>query len=498
MSAATAVLPDALYRAASVRRLDRAAIDDAGIPGVTLMQRAGEAAWLVLRRRWPAARRIAVMCGAGNNGGDGYVIARLAHADGCEVQLVQVGDVRRLGPDAALHARAAADAGLAPRALDAAALGGLDVVVDALLGIGLDREVGGDYRRAIDAIDAARVPVLAVDVPSGLNADTGMPMGAAVVAAATVTFIGVKQGLLTGRAADHRGELWFADLDVPAQVYGRVAADARVADLARERSALAPRARSGHKGDHGHVLVIGGDLGYAGAARMSAQAAARTGAGLVSLATHPEHAALAAIAQPEIMARGVADRHGLQVLARRATVVALGPGLGTDAWGESLFGAALDLELPLVLDADALNLLARAPLRRDDWVLTPHPGEAARLLGVATAAVQADRFAAAAAIQARYGGVCVLKGAGSLIAAGDGPPAVCVHGNPGMASGGMGDVLTGVIAALRAQRLDASAAARLGVCLHAAAADAAALRDGERGLLATDLFPHLRRLVNGG
>ena len=250
------------------------------------------------------------------------------------------------------------------------------------------------------------------------------------------------------------------------------------------------------------MLVVGGDRGFAGAVRLAAEAAARVGAGLVSVATREVHAAAVSAMRPEVMSRGVEDEASFEALAGRATVVAVGPGLGRGEWGERMFANALDCRSGLlVVDADALNHLAgagRSAPRRDDWVLTPHPGEAARLLGVSTGEVQADRFAAAAAIRRRFGGVCVLKGAGTVVDAGPPRPVgVCVNGNPGMGTGGTGDVLTGVIAGLAAQGAGPAEAAELGVCVHGKAGDLAA-RAGERGLLAGDLVAELRGLVNRG
>ena len=245
------------------------------------------------------------------------------------------------------------------------------------------------------------------------------------------------------------------------------------------------------------MLVIGGNHGFGGAARLAAEAALRVGSGLVSLATRPQHIAAVLASRPEIMAHGVDGPQALQPLLRQATVVAIGPGLGQDDWARGLWAAALDARRPLVVDADALRLLATEPTRREDWVLTPHPGEAAALLGVCNAELNARRLGAAHQLQGRYGGNVVLKGAGSVVAGeGSAPPAVCSDGNPGMASGGMGDVLTGVIAGLLAQGLDLRDAAECGVCLHAAAADVAVAEGGERGLLGTDVIAQLRRLVN--
>lgn len=269
-------------------------------------------------------------------------------------------------------------------------------------------------------------------------------------------------------------------------------------DAAWLRTALpGVRARDAHKGDFGHVLVIGGQPGMSGAARLAGEAALRAGAGLVSVATHPEHASVLNSGRPELMCHAVANAETLKPLLERSTVLAVGPGLGQSEWARGLLVAVWDTDLPMIVDADALNLLAREPMRRDRWILTPHPGEAARLLGCSATEVQADRRTAVRALQARYGGVVVLKGAGTLIA--DGVQCrVCTAGNPGMASGGMGDVLTGVIAGLCAQGMSLSSAAAAGVLVHALAADAAALRDGERGLLASDLLPELRRWVNAG
>ncbi|SFM42993.1 NAD(P)H-hydrate epimerase [Ectothiorhodospira mobilis] len=487
-------LPEALYTADQVRELDRRAIQGHGIPGYTLMQRAGAAALEVLDRMWPRGRVLAVVCGPGNNGGDGYVLARLARAAGWEVRLAAVTDPGALQGDAA---RAWGDwraAGGGVVSLDAA-LEGCDVIVDALLGTGLGRPVEGAMAEAILRINAAGVPVLSLDIPSGLGADTGAVLGRAVRARATVTFIGLKLGLFTGEGREHGGEVHFDALAVPAAVYAGMIPSATRADAA-VLGRLPRRRRSAHKGDFGHVLVVGGAPGMPGAVRMAAEAAARVGAGLVSVATHAGHAALIPLARPEVMAHGVTAPDDLDPLLERATVVAVGPGLGQGDWGRALLQRVLAWEGPRVLDADALNLLAGAPQRRGDWVLTPHPGEAARLLGCTTARVQADRPAAAAALQARYGGVCVLKGSGTLVHDGRGLT-VCTGGNPGMASGGMGDVLTGILAGGMAQGLAATPGetAVLGVCAHARAADMAA-GEGERGLLASDLLNHLRGAVN--
>ncbi len=490
-------LPAALYTAGQVRALDRQAIERFGIPGAELMQRAGAAAFAVARERWPEARRWCVLCGTGNNGGDGFVIARLAAEAGLEVRVIQLGARARIAGDARLHADRWAALERPWRDFDGGLPRDADLLVDALLGTGLDRELGGGYRQAVEAINAHAASVLAVDIPTGLHADRGVVLGTAVRAAVTVSFIGLKLGLFTGDGPECCGEVCFDALEVPATIYASQILSARRIDWARGASRLRPRRRTAHKGDFGHVLVAGGDHGFGGAARLAGEAAARVGAGLVSLATRKRHVPAILAARPELMAHAVKGRKGIRHLLSRATVLVLGPGLGRGRWGDVLYHTGIDWPGPQVIDADALNRLAEQPAApRDDRVLTPHPGEAARLLGCSTAEVQADRFAAIEELRARYGGVVVLKGAGTLVLGPENkPPAVCSDGNPGMASGGMGDVLAGVIGGLIAQGWTPQEAAELGVCLHAAAADRAA-REGERGLLASDLMPYLRNLVN--
>ena len=488
----------ALYTAAQTRELDRTAIEDFGIPGITLMQRAGRAAFELIRSNWAPDSRLAIFCGTGNNGGDGYVIAALAVDRRIPVVVYQLGDPDKIGGDAALARQAALNAGVEVRRFPGDVEFESALVVDAMLGTGLTGDVRGDYIGAIDLINASGCPVLAIDIPSGLCSDSGRKLGAAVVADDTITFIGVKQGLLTGDAPDHVGDLHFAGLGVPDEVYARQVAACRQLTLDELLVLLPGVSATAHKGSFGHALVVGGDRGMAGAAIMAAEAAARCGAGLVSAATRPDNLAGFNARRPEVMAHAVESRGDLETLMDRPTAVAVGPGLGQSAWGEQLLQRVAETDLPLVLDADALNLLAQGrgvAAARGNWILTPHPGEAARLLDTDTATVQRDRFAAARELQARFGGVAVLKGPGTLVADGE-TIALCPYGNPGMASGGMGDVLSGVLVGLLAQGLAPGDAARLGVCLHAVAADLAA-QEGMRGLLATDLLPPLRELMDG-
>ncbi len=487
-------LPAAIYSTESVRRIDRRAIA-AGIAGYTLMQRAGEAALAAALREFPSARRWQVVCGGGNNGGDGYVLARLALARGIDVSAVTLVAPDSLSGDAARAHHDYVSAGGSVIAWSGSLDPRADLLVDAILGSGLSRNLEGAFAEAVKAIKAHQARVLALDVPSGLSSDSGKVLGTAVRADHTITFVGLKAGLFLARAADFTGTLSFAGLDVPPECAQEEVPRMRTADrriIARE---LPARRRSAHKNDFGHLLVIGGGPGMPGAARLAAEGGLRAGAGLVTVATHPANCATVLAGRPELMCHGIANEADLAPLLRRASTVAIGPGLGTDAWATALLEETLRHDLPLVLDADALNLLARSPRSRDDWVLTPHPGEAGRLLGVSAVAVQADRLGALGELERRYGGTVILKGAGTLVSSRHGAPWVCVHGNPGMASPGMGDVLAGVVAGLRAQGLGRESAALVGVTAHALAGDAAAGR-APRGLLASDLLAELRRCLN--
>lgn len=487
-------LPDLVYAAAQVRAMDRHAIDVIGIPGHTLMQRAAEAALALLRQHWPDANRITVLCGSGNNGGDGYVLARLARDSGLAVNTCAVVDPLRLAGDAA---RAYADftaAGGRDTGFQRALLAATDVIVDALLGTGLDRPVEGAMRECIEAVNASGLPVLALDIPSGLDADTGLIQGSAISAARTITFVALKAGLFLGDAWDCVGELAFAGLGIPEAAREAQTPVIRRMDGRLLEATLPKRRGSAHKGDHGRLLIVGG-LAMPGAVRLAGEAALRTGVGLVTIVTDAQGVAPIIAGRPELICNALKSAAELERLLNAADAVVIGPGLGLGRNARDFFGTVTGSGKAIVLDADALTLLAEKPQQRDDWILTPHPGEAARLLGTDAAAIQRDRLGSVRAIAARYGGVCVLKGAGTLVATKDSLPWVCDCGNPGMATAGAGDVLTGIIAALVAGGCELERAAAAGVLLHARAGDRAA-RGGERGLIATDLIEQLRRVVN--
>jgi NAD(P)H-hydrate epimerase len=484
-------LPCSLHSAEQVRQLD-AQLIAAGTPGFELMTRAAHAAWRALRRRWPDAGELTVFAGCGNNAGDGYLIAALAQRAGWRVRVLAVGDPARLAGDAALARDEAVAAGVQVLAWRAD-LPQAGVVVDALLGTGLSGVVREPYAAAIAAINASGLPVLAVDIPSGLHADTGAVLGSVVRAQLTVTFIALKIGLLTGEGPACTGTLQFDDLQGDPDLLAQAPSVAQRLDVG-VLPRLAPRSPTTHKGQCGHVLVVAGDLGMGGAGLLSAESALRAGAGLVSLATRSEHVAAALVRRPEVMTQGMLSANQLLPLAQRADVGVVGPGLGQGAWSLGLLSVMAATEMPQVWDADALNLLAagrcRAPVL---GVITPHPGEAARLLGISTAEVQSDRPDAARQLAARYGLVVVLKGAGSLIAAPDGRLALCDRGHPAMAGAGLGDVLAGLVGALLAQGMQPFEAACLAVWLHAGAGEQLGAQG--RGLAAADLPTTIRLLL---
>ncbi|MEX2123187.1 MAG: NAD(P)H-hydrate dehydratase [Woeseia sp.] len=488
-------LPAEIYSTDGVRRIDRNAIDLAHIEGYTLMTRAARAALELALQSYPRAKRWQVVCGGGNNGGDGYALARLAAAEGIDVTVLALVPPESLRGDAATARRDFVSAGGSVRDRDGEPDAGADLLVDAILGSGLQRRLEGRFAEAVEAICRHPAAILALDIPSGISGDTGEVMGLAVRADRTITFVGLKSGLFLADAPDFVGKLSFAGLDIPAACREAVAPDMCRIDERVIARTLPPRPRNAHKGDFGHLLLVGGGRGMAGAIRLSGEAALRSGAGRVSIATHPGHCSAIAAARPELMCHGIEVAADLRGLLDRVSTVAIGPGLGTDEWARSLLDAVLSSGLPVVVDADGLNLLAENPQQRDTWILTPHPGEAGRLLGSSAGNIQAGRRKSLAELERRYGGTIVLKGAGTLISAAAGPPWLCTSGNPGMAGPGMGDVLTGVIGALLAQGCSFEDAAVAGVEVHARAGDIAAGL-APRGLIASDLLPALRTGVN--
>ncbi len=494
-------LSHSLYTAEQVRRLDAEAINNHRIPGIELMKRAGQAAFDAALKNWPALGQggaLQIFCGAGNNAGDGYIIAALARRRYIPVRVIALRDPELLRGDARKAWEWFKELGGHHELWSSDIEVGGTLLVDALLGTGLNGEVSGDYADVIELINQSGKPVLAVDIPSGLSADTGAELGIAVRADVTVTFIGLKQGLYTCTGPCCCGQVIFSRLKVPEGVYKSQKPSVTLLCEQELSTNVHPRKRDAHKGDHGHLLVVGGDHGMGGAALMTTEAAMRCGVGLVTLATRPEHVIASLVRRPEVMARGISEPEELLPLLDGKTAVVVGPGLGQDFWGKELLKVVLSSDIPLLLDADALNLVSLHPelfSPRKKCVITPHPGEAGRLLKQSVAEISSDRFMAVKSMQVLCGGVAVLKGAGTLIQ-GAKKTSLCSAGNPGMGVAGMGDVLSGVIGGLMAQGHSPEVAASLGVWLHACAGDACAQSGGERGIAATDLIPVIRQKLN--
>ncbi len=488
------MLPEEIYQAHEVREIDRAVIKQHGVPGIVLMRRAGEAAFKQIMARHSRIRHLVVVCGTGNNGGDGYVVARCVRKIGIRVTVLA--SVAPATDDAATAAREYQDHGGAVSEGDDSTFNDADLVVDALFGTGLSRAPQGISAELIRRMNDADCPVVSLDMPSGLHSDTGFAFEPCVKADTTITFIGVKLGLLTGQGRSHAGAIIFEDLNIPIEARRTVKPVARII----QPPLLAKRTCEMHKGDAGHILVVGGDIGMLGAVLLAGEAALRCGSGLVTVAGGAAHLDLPALHCPELM-----SVEALQLpsenIAAGADAVVLGPGLGRSQWSEQVFDRFITIDRPMVVDADGLHWLARASGQshphRSDRILTPHPGEAARLLQCTTAEIQADRPAAAREIVAKFGGICVLKGAGTLVACADGALFLCDKGNPGMATAGMGDVLSGIIGSLLGQGLPVATATTAGVWLHGSAADAAVQNTGQRSLLARDVIHHLAPAITG-
>lgn len=487
-----------VYTTEGIRRIEALAAASHDAPA--LMERAGLAAAELARElAGDSGRPIVIFAGPGNNGGDAFVAARHLKSGWYDVTVTFGGDAQKLPVDARAAFDAWGAAGGETRS-DLPRSGTPSLIIDGLFGIGLERELSGLYAAWVRWINAAHAKVLALDVPSGIASDSGAALGCAVDATHTITFIALKPGLLTLDGPDHSGRVHVASLGldtsriVPAvgSVIGRGAVSA----------ALAPRKLSSHKGTYGSVGIIGGSSGMVGAALLAGRAALRLGAGRVYVGVVDAAAPVVDLPQPELMLRPAVSIFD----SDHVTCLAVGPGLGTSSAAASLLDRAIASPLPLVLDADALNLLAsdenarRALKRRAaPSVLTPHPAEAARLLATSTHAVQRDRLNAVLQLAADYGCEVVLKGVGSICASADGTWAINTSGNPGMASAGMGDVLTGIVAALIAQGAQPRAALAAAVYLHGAAADTLiAASTGPVGLTASETIDTARTLLNAG
>lgn len=510
-------LPDNLYCVESIIQLESIAIQQFDIPAYELMTRAGTAVFETIKTRYSDCKKILVFCGAGNNAGDGYIVARLARQDGFDVHVVSLSDPANLKGAASTAYKAWSEIGEVSRCIgaqpDFSQVKDFDIIVDALLGTGLKRQVSDVWCSWIKAINESSKPIISIDIPSGLYADTGSKASEAICADTSVSFIGLKQGMFTAQAKDYCGEIIYSDLSLPTEVFSRVIPDAKLIKTI-DYSLLTTRKASSHKGSFGHVLIAGGNAGMAGAVILAARATLRSGAGLVTIVTIKQHLTAISEAVPEAMVKVCASTSSVeddvpsvetlfeQDFINDITHIAVGMGLGQGEWSLSVLQHCLGLNKPLLIDADGLNRLAEnrhiiADIMTDSLVLTPHPGEAARLLSsdqsLSAADIQDDRFSAIKKIHELFihkkNCAVVLKGSGTLIFDGS-QIKICQLGNAAMAAPGMGDVLSGIIIALQAQKFITNEAAEQGVCLHALAAQRVT-GEKTRGLLASDVIDKL-------
>lgn len=538
----TTHIPYTFYTTAQVRELDRMAIDRLGGSGYALMKRAASAILDVIRLRFSKAKYLLFVAGSGKNGGDAFLAACLAKQAGYAVCVYCVKNTDSLRGDVAQAFEEMRAQGVRCRPIaEWTSEDKADLILDGVLGTGVKGELKPLYQDIIEKMNRHSAEILAIDLPSGLIVDSGSRNQAVINATATITFIGVKRGLLTGTGPECAGQVWFDDLGVEKAVYeqldfGRFGKPVEGIQPMALLNRLRKRNPTDHKGKFGHLLLVGGNSGMLGAIMMAGLVGLRSGAGLVTVATRAFHAPVVSAYKPELMSHGVESAEDLDRFLQRATAVVVGPGLGVDAWAKEVLETVLKSNKPLVMDADALNLLAierfnsdadalsawrgsSTPSRhgalRSEKVITPHPGEAARLLNVQVSDIQADRFKSVVQLANLYEAVAVLKGAGTLIANGDkkqlaiegqGVESSDVEaneirlnqtGNPGMATGGMGDILSGLIGALLAQGIKAFDAAVLAVMVHGYAADCVVEERGEVGLLATDLVEPIRNILNG-
>lgn len=479
-----------VYTADECRELDRVAIEEHDIPGFTLMQRAGAFVFTTIQDRWPGIRSLLVVAGSGNNAGDGYVVATLAHRAGINTTVHRVGAAKRLRGDALLawEQLQQHDITFVDEPTSA------DIVVDSLLGTGAQGTLSSDYENTIAQINNSQAPIVAVDVPSGVDASSGgLLTENPVNAELTCMFIGAKLGLFTGPGLQYRGDLVFTDLGVPPDIYQNVSG-VPLLDTTSKRPVLPPRDALAHKYQFGHVVFVGGDHGMGGTAILAAEAALRTGAGLVTVLTRNQNVPAVLARRPEVMVVGIDESTDISSYLARADVLAIGPGLGQSSWGRTLLQAVLAHQPECcVLDAEALRIL-----KTQQWkvpagcILTPHPGEAAFMSSASTSEVQADRPKFVKALSREHGCTVILKGPGTLIASQGRLCSVSQFINGSLATAGSGDVLTGIAAAAYARCRSPIQAAEVAVSLHGAAGARAVRENPDQSLIASDLLASIR------
>ena len=499
-----------LYTASETRKIDNLAIKEKGISGYSLMQMAAEFTLDVILREFSPVEELIIFCSKGKNSGDGFLLGSFAKEFGLEVTIVMSNTsnvIKGVSRKAFEEMKDAKVKIISTKSVEKLKVSNKTVIVDALIGTGLKGNLRKNIKESILALNklGVKLPVLSLDIPSGVNPDTGDADDIAVYADITATFVAQKRGCFTSVGKKFSGEIIYSDLEIPKNLFSKITSTSYVVDYEDSISKVVYREQDAHKGHFGNVVIVGGDRGLGGAGLLSSRAAVYSGAGLTSLVTRPEHVSASLVSCPEVMVKGVDSGQDIEEHLVKPDVIAIGPGLGQSAWSEQMiqrvFWEAEKRDISVIMDADALNLLTKLKLSSDlpkRLILTPHPGEAARLLNTSVAVIESNRFSAAAKIQKKFNATVVLKGSGTVICHKSGGTqkwGICDSGNPGMATGGMGDVLTGIIAGLLAQGLTLKEAAEAGVDLHAKAADQASLEFGEAGLTSSDVINELKYLL---
>ena len=499
-----------LYTAKETKKIDNLAIKEKEISGYSLMQRAAEFALDVILKEFGPLEELVIFCAKGKNSGDGFLLGSLAKEFGLNVTIVTCcpsKEIKGVSSKAFKEMKASKARIISINSIGKLKVSRKAVIVDALIGTGIQGNLRKNIKDSILALNrlGTKLPVVSLDIASGVNPDTGEVEDICVYADITTTFVAQKRGCFTSIGKKVSGEVMYSDLEIPKKLFTKVTATSSIVNFEEYIDKVVYREQDAHKGNFGHVLVIGGDRGLGGAGLLASKAAVYSGAGLTSLVTRPEHVNASLVSCPEVMVKGVNSGQDLEEHLIKPTVIAIGPGLGQTAWSEQMiqrvFWEAEKREVTVIMDADALNLIPKFKLssklpRR--LVLTPDPGEAATLLNTNVETIESDRFASSAKIQKKFNAAVVLKGSGTVICHqknGIQQWGVCNCGNPGMATGGMGDVLTGIFAGMLAQGLTPKEACEVGVDLHAKAADQASFDLGEVGLTPSDVIEELRYLL---
>ena len=487
-----------IYDPSTVAEVDNRAIHEFSMPGIELMEKAAAYAFQCSQECFQNIDSIQIFCGSGNNAGDAYLFGCYAIDHGISASVIYLSNPKTLKGDAySAYQRYKAKEGKLIQWHENININ-CDLIIDGIFGIGINRPVKGIFLKAIELINQNSTPVLSLDIPSGLSGENGKIMGSSVRADLTITFVGKKIGLYINDGPKVNKRIKYSNLDIPEVCFEKARPILEETNKSHISQILRQRKKDSHKGNFGHVLVVGGNHGMGGAVRITAEAALRTGAGLVSVITTSENAQTILKIRPEIMTHALeSDHKNLPHIIDSVDVIAIGPGLGQDQWAMGLYDAVLESNKPLILDADALNILAKNPQQKEDWVLTPHPGEAARLLACSNSEIQSDRLQSLKNLCDGFGGVILLKGQNTLIGRKAKIPHMISAGNPGMSTAGMGDLLTGIISGLYAQfrDQDLQLLTSVSALIHSTAGDRAA-RSGERGIVATDLFVELKDLLN--